>query len=250
MSITIKTNKAEVGKKLSTDRQKADGSNLVVCSIKLAFPCTREEVAELTGLPLACIMSFYAETGLPLQHTSLLMTKRELLLSADIARHIPEDQQADLVDPDKQPPKLNLPKALASDMRFVLEQNGAGFRGKIQWKARGDEVEDLEGLLGGPAEIKIKFHDPKLELVKQGGQVQPEIRRITEKPAGKADLADKPGRKKKTARGKDAAAGEGAENNSEVARGTTTGVGPGFAKEAERAAARSPRRPPADKRKH
>lgn len=218
MPITIKTNKAHIGKKMAVDRVKVDDADMVVCKITLAFDATREQAAEIAGIPLASLMSLYNESGTPVQHASILLTKRELLVKGRIARHIAQDQQEDLVEPNKKPPELQLPKALAKDMRFVLEPMKAGFRGSIMWKAAGDEVEDIKALLATDAEIALTFEDPKVELRAQGGDVQPEIRRITEVGHSASDLKDgeaptgKPARKRRAAAGKDAAAGAGAED--------------------------------------
>jgi hypothetical protein len=206
MSTTIKTPRAEVGKKMNVDRKKADDSDLIVCSIKVAFPVTREEAAELTGFPLATINALYNEAGVPLQHASLLMTKRELLVAGKIARHIPEDQQADFTDPNKKPPVLELPRSLATDMRFVLDNLGAGFRGTLSWKARGDEVEDVEPLLGSKAEISLEFSEPPQAAAQTAAR---SAKKDTPAPkaaaAGKGSKGGKGAPKKK--RGADAAAG-------------------------------------------
>jgi hypothetical protein len=284
MPTPLKSDLVEVDKSLETKREKSSETTMTVCSIKLELSVDRDLMTEIAGWPVELTNSLFTVGGEAVREVSLLLTKRELLVTdVTLTRKEPEDAQQDLTDPNKTPPSLHLPKGIMSDIRFVpLNSWMSRLKFKLMWKARGDEVEDLEGLLDTECSMQLEVQPAPRELKAQGGTVQPRNKVIKERPANAGDLDESGKPKAKRTRkktGKDAAA-EGGEKNDEAAPptdGATTDaapaspsdpapegtpalplaatppnlqvVGPGFKADAEQLAQRRPRRDPPP-RKH
>lgn len=96
----------------------------------------RDVIAQLVSMPLDWVMrSFYDEQGTPTRRFFLGVRNREWRVSGGL--NGPKPGQA-----------LVLLQADLESVELDLIPNGALMCGTLTWAARGDEVEDLSGILG------------------------------------------------------------------------------------------------------
>lgn len=149
MTIRIQSDDGAIGKSITARRKKIEDTENTVCEVRVQMTVNRRQFEALAGFPDRFCDHFYTEEGEPRSRMSLLMTKRELLVSGTLKRG---DEGFEAV--------LKVSKATASDMRFVPEPNTAVFICKLSWLAAGDEVEDIKNLLGSFCSVDLKFKVP------------------------------------------------------------------------------------------
>lgn len=218
---------ADVGKKMTTTRQK--DSELVTCQISAkGIRVSRETMDELSGLPIGATSPLYAESGVPWQHMSFLLPKRALLATGTLQMRRDSGQVL---------AELALSKAAAGDLRFNLDTPDdqgptATMSCTLLWKAAGDEVSDVEPLLGQKVYLELKLTDqPQQQLFKDSAPSP-----AAEKAAGQRQKLDR----------KRQAAGERPEPEDPPPVGNfrppVGGVGSKFMREAQEHARKNPRK--------
>lgn len=149
MTIKVRSEDGAVGKSIRASRKKVDDNEQTICEIRVQMTVTREQFAQLAGVPYSLVESFYGEEGLPLERMSLLLTKRELAAHGKLTRGEGEHTAT-----------LEIKKATAVNLTFVPEPNMAVFICKLSWIAAGDEVEDVKDLLGCYCNVDMTFKGP------------------------------------------------------------------------------------------
>lgn len=148
-----------VGKKMTTDRHKADAggeAEIVTCTITVkGIRVSRDQMDELAGLPIGVTSQLYNELGAPYQRMSFLLPKRVLLVSGNVEHR--RESGATIA-------KLKLTKAAAGSLRFNLDtpdEHGptAMLSFTLMWKAAGDEIEDVKDLLAHTCFLAVTFKE-------------------------------------------------------------------------------------------
>ena len=147
----------KVAKKMTTDRVTKNDVEIVTCSTNVGVIRMAREVAEqLAGYPVDAWRNLYDTKGYPVQRTGLLFPKRELI--ADFKIEHRRDSGAAISS-------LKVPLATVTSLQFSLDAPDdqgecAIMQFHATWKAAGDEVEDVEALLGRPCHILATFKEP------------------------------------------------------------------------------------------
>lgn len=159
---------AAIGKKLTTQSDKAGDAEIVTCRISVkGLRVTRDQMDELSGLPIGTTAAFFNELGQPMQRVSFLLPKRELIASGTIEHR--KESGASIA-------KLSLQDASVADLRFNLDIPGeqgptAILSFTVCWKAAGDEVDDVRYLLRRSCYLKLKLTEPPQQMdIEQGQQ--------------------------------------------------------------------------------
>jgi hypothetical protein len=147
---------AHVHKSNKTTKRKVNDHELVIRQLKIGITVDRDQMAELAGVPLGMYHGHYNEQGAPFQHESILLTKRELVVSGKITRTI---------EGEKEPIELVLPskKTTATKIRFVLEPFGAAMICELEWVA-GDESGEVRLFLDEPVAVDLELHEPQIQM--------------------------------------------------------------------------------------
>jgi hypothetical protein len=137
MRIEINT-PAEVAKNFGVKRRKHAGGIQTVGVLKFAGVfIDREYSDEMLGLPIAATALLYGEDGLPVSAVTIGRKHIVYQFAGVITGNVNKDEQIKLAK-DTEVCKCEL----------QLVPNGALLSGQLVWPVRGDEVEDLEPLLG------------------------------------------------------------------------------------------------------
>lgn len=145
-------------KKMTTERpgKAGESGDDVLCTLAIkGVRVQRDQMDELSGWPIGVTSHLYDELGAPYQHTSFLLPKRQLLFVGTIEAR--KESGATTAE-------LKLKKALVSSMRFSLDTPDdqgptAVMSFTLQWKADGDEGEDVRHLLRDRCYLDGKFAD-------------------------------------------------------------------------------------------
>lgn len=140
---------AKLAKSLSVKRQKdADDDTIVACHLKFAdLFVDRDTFDELCQQPLGWHQAFYDEQGAPVGTLEVGLPGRAWSVTGTISAGPNRHEQ------------LKLLQASLSKVSLELTKLGVLVGGSISWKARGDEVEDLTGLLGGLVAVEWRLSD-------------------------------------------------------------------------------------------
>jgi hypothetical protein len=145
-------------KKMTTERpgKAGESGDEVLCTLAIkGVRVQRDQMDELCGWPIGCTSQLYDELGAPFQHTSFLLPKRMLLFVGTIEAR--KESGATTAE-------LALKKAIVSSMRFSLDTPDdqgptAVMSFTLQWKASGDEGDDVKHLLRDRCFLEGKFAD-------------------------------------------------------------------------------------------
>jgi hypothetical protein len=126
-----------LAKSFTTKITKEGGQEITVCEIKFSgMPIQRDVVDPMLGMPFGwAALALYDEQGAPLNRLTISSYRSALRVTGRI------------VGPRNEP-VLALIQAALSDIEVGLMDKGGIVAGKLSWKARGDEVEDADQLLG------------------------------------------------------------------------------------------------------
>lgn len=147
----------KVAKKMPTSRVTKNDVDLVTCSVALsAIRMSRETAEQLAGFAVDSWKPLFDDKGYPRQRTCLLFPKRELILDFKVEHT--KDSGAVISS-------LKVPLGAIAGCQFTLDApDDAGecalMQFTVTWKARGDEVEDVEAMLGRPSHFVGTFKLP------------------------------------------------------------------------------------------
>ncbi len=137
MRIEVNTT-CEVAKSFAVKRRKNGGTLQTVAALKFSQVfIDREYSDEMLGLPIAATALLYGEDGLPVSVITIGRKHIVYQFAGVITGNRNKDEQIKLAK-DTEVAKCEL----------QLAPNGALLTGILLWQVRGDEVEDLEPLLG------------------------------------------------------------------------------------------------------
>lgn len=140
MRIEINTT-TEVAKSFGVKRRKHAGGLQTVATLKFANVFVdREYSDEMLGLPIQATALLYGEDGVPVSAVTIGRKHIVYQFAGVITGNRNKDEQIKLAK-DTEVGKCEL----------QLVPNGALLSGQLMWPVRGDEVEDLEPLLGTTA---------------------------------------------------------------------------------------------------
>lgn len=167
MEIKIEAS-CDIGKNMATKRQTGGDDDMVTCSLTAqGLRVTSDQMDELGGQPIGASANYYAEDGVPHEHTVQNFPKRCLLVTGSI-EHRKES--------GKTIAKLQFTNpAIASGLRFRLDtERTALFAFALTWKAAGDEVEDVKALLKRKCYINLTIKsEPRTERLFSDSQSSP-----------------------------------------------------------------------------
>lgn len=140
---------AKLAKSLSVKREKdADDDTVVACHLKFSELFVERDVFdELCRQPIGWHQAFYDELGAPVADLAVALPGRAWSVTGKITAGPNRHEQ------------LKLLQASLSKVSLELTKLGVLVGGSISWKARGDEVEDLTGLLGGLVAVEWRLSD-------------------------------------------------------------------------------------------
>lgn len=171
MRIEINTT-AEIAKSFGVKRRKHAGGIQTVGVLKFGGVfIDREYSDEMLGLPIGAITQLYGEDGLPVSVVTIGRKHITYQFAGVIARNVNKDEQITLAK-DTEVCKCEL----------QLAPNGALLSGQLMWPVRGDEVEDLEPLLGQTCMLNGLIVLP--EQVDAFEQAKNEVDRVLRKVQG------------------------------------------------------------------
>lgn len=131
-------NTVEVAKSFGVKRRKAGGTLETVATLKFAgLFIDREYSDEMLGLPIQATALLYGEDGLPVSAVTIGRKHIVYQFAGVITGNKNREEQIKLAK-DTQVTKAEL----------QLVDKGALLSANLVWQVRGDEVEDLEPLLG------------------------------------------------------------------------------------------------------
>ncbi len=128
----------EVAKTFAAKATKDDaGVETTIAQIKFkGLPIDQDSIDEMLGMPVGwCRGALFDEQGAPLKRFGVSVFGRMLRVSGCISG-------------PKSRPTLALLQAELTDAYLTLVPLGAIVEGKLTWGARGDEVSDVDGLMG------------------------------------------------------------------------------------------------------
>lgn len=153
MQTKVKGDDAALGKTLTAKPKKVKDVEVFLCACTAQMTVDRRQLERLAGLPQGFADCFYNEQGAPFADVSMLFISRELQASGKFWRG---DEEHEAV--------LQISKAMATDLRFKLEANGAVMSCKLEWRAAGDEIEMSERLLGQWVCVDMTFRELQRRL--------------------------------------------------------------------------------------
>lgn len=136
------TSVATMGKGITAKREKQDDDTMAtVAHLKFAqLFVTREQIDALCGQPDGWCGAFYDDMGVPVGRMVLALPKFEATLIGTV-RYAADAPMA-----------LTLADAQLHGIEIEFSNLGGLVRGEITWQAAGDELGDVEPLLGGMAQ--------------------------------------------------------------------------------------------------
>ncbi len=128
----------QVGKSLTVKRTKVDDDEVVVATLKFEDAVVdRETIDELCYQPIGWAQgAFFDENGAPRIRLNLGLWKKLDLTATGAIKGVKAGQA------------IKLKQAELRDVELSLHDKGALMSGSLTWEVAGDEVEDLEPLLG------------------------------------------------------------------------------------------------------
>jgi hypothetical protein len=128
----------QVGKSLTVKRTKIDDAEVVVATLKFEEAVVdRETIDELCYQPIGWAQSaFYDDMGAPRIRLNLGLWKKLDLSATGAIKGVKAGEA------------IKLKQAELRDVELSLHDKGAMMSGSLTWEVAGDEVEDLEPLLG------------------------------------------------------------------------------------------------------
>lgn len=136
----------KIAKSLSVKREKTDEGSWVIARLKFT-DCflTREQVDELMGQSAGWARkALYDELGAPIAALCIELLGREMSAAVRISDDTSE---------------MHVTTGVLSDMSVELSPTGALLAGMLSWPVAGDEVSDVEPLLGKDARIDASLTD-------------------------------------------------------------------------------------------
>lgn len=150
----------KAAKKMPTTRTKRNDVEILTCSIGLGVMRISREVGEqLAGFPVDTWRSLFDEKGFPRQRTGLILPKRELVVAMKLEHR--RDSGAAIST-------LDVKMGAITSLQFNLDAPDDSGECVVMaftstWKAAGDEVSDVEAILGRPCWIVATFKEPPLQ---------------------------------------------------------------------------------------
>lgn len=137
----------DIGKSVNIKREKSGDKEIVVAHLKFAnTPVTREEFDELANRPIGWSAGFlFDEFGAPVGHIDLSFPMLSLCVTGKI-RGIRGEE-------------ITLAQAGLTGVQFSLADKGAILCGELTWEVAGDEVSDLEPLIGRTCILAVVIQD-------------------------------------------------------------------------------------------
>jgi len=135
------TTTATLSKSLSVKREKVDESEAVIARLKLS-DCfvSREEIDWLAGMGSYQKIGWsraalFDELGAPLARLEIALLRREFAASVRLSGNGNEGE-------------MHVTNGVLSDITLTLAESGALLAATLSWPVAGDEVSDIEALLG------------------------------------------------------------------------------------------------------
>lgn len=128
---------AEIAKSLSVKREKGEETDAVIARLKFSgLIVDRETLDVLCGQPSGWSAgALFDELGAPLGHWTISLPALALAVSGSIRGAKPTE-------------RLTLSNAVIASVELTLDKLGALMSGTLAWQVAGDELEDVEPLLG------------------------------------------------------------------------------------------------------
>jgi len=165
-------NTIEIAKSFSVKRSKIDGLPSTLACVKFAgLFIDREYSDEMLGLPIAATTLLYADDGVPVSMIAISRKQIVYEFSGAISGNKNRNEEISLNG------TTHIEK---SELQLV--KGGALLSGRISWPVRGDEVEDLEPLLGQTCILIGHISLP--EQIDAFAQATAKNREITKKISG------------------------------------------------------------------
>lgn len=149
MRLTI-TSVATVGKSLSAKREKQDDdTQATIAHLKFAgLFLLRDEIDALCGQAPGWCAAFYDDNGAPVLRASLSLLKREYTVIGRLAHSA-----------DRTLGALTFTDATLASMAVAFTELGGELSGELIWQAAGDEISDVEPLLGQLTRVEWTIRD-------------------------------------------------------------------------------------------
>lgn len=151
-----------VQKRMQTSADKSGDDEIVTCRIGVkAVRVNREQMEQLAGLPADTTLTLFDDVGMPRQRMSFLLPTRELVASGMIEHR--KESGAKIAG-------LKLSTAVVADLRFNLDtpeqdQPTSVMSFTLLWKAAGDEVDEVRGLLNRKGcFMSLAFKEPPTQM--------------------------------------------------------------------------------------
>lgn len=144
VTLNIESN-CKLGKAFTAklEKQADDKPQLVTGNLKFTEAMvTREQIDWLLSQPTGWCNCLYDELGAPLLRAKIHRPKAKWLA------------QGELTGPDGDP-QFNLVDATLSHVAVVLANKSGELSGSLSWNAVGDEVDDLQGMLGHLVTLRL-----------------------------------------------------------------------------------------------
>lgn len=135
---------AEIGKSISVKVEKSDDDEVTRCHLKIKDLLVNRETADLLigWQPGRADLALYDETGEPRAYFGIALS-REYEIGGSIAGNAETRE------------KLVLSSAVLKGVQLDLCPLGAKLSGELVWGAAGDEVSDIEPLLGKLCVVRL-----------------------------------------------------------------------------------------------
>lgn len=150
MSGTTIHSTASVAKGISIKREKdAEGDERVTAHLKLSgLLVSRDELDWICGQPSGwAVGSFYDEVGAPLLAVVLRLPRFRCEASVRLRR-----------ENDGRPSELTAAQCELSGVELAVTPQGALLSCSLAWEAAGDEISDVEELLGRDVGAELRLH--------------------------------------------------------------------------------------------
>lgn len=145
MLATIETT-AEIGKSLSIKREKQEDEEVVIAHLKFSDAFVpRETMDELFNQPLGWSNYLFGEDGFPHVRAEISLMKFDAEATGVIRGRANE--------------YIKLAGAKVTGVSLMLTEKGANLAAELTWKVAGDEVSDLEPLLGRTCVLTVTIAD-------------------------------------------------------------------------------------------
>lgn len=138
---------ATLSKSLSIKREKSEEGEAVIAHLKFTDAVVRrEEMDEIVGVLAWSRRALFDELGAPIARLEISLLNRELAASLKITG-------------DRDRTEMHVTQGILSAITLTLADSGALLAGTLSWPVAGDEVSDLEPLLGKLVRLEGSLSD-------------------------------------------------------------------------------------------